>query len=65
MGRGVRFSEMWDDDLCIALCAESPRLEQWLQEEYATLIHVQTSFNVVKRVGDTVDRAEEIFVVNV
>ena len=56
---------MRDDDLGVALGTKSARLKQGLEEEHATLIHVQTRFDIVKSIRDTVDPSEEIIVIEV
>lgn len=56
---------MWDDDLCVAFGAKSTRLQQRLEEENAALIHVQTSFDIVQRIGDTINIGEEFVVVEI
>ena len=56
---------MRDDDLGVALGTKSARLKQGLEEEHATLVHVQTRLDIVKSIRDTVDPSEEIIVIEV
>ena len=56
---------MRDDDLGVALSTKSARLKQGLEEEPATLIHIQTRLDIVKSIRDTVDPSEEIIVIEV
>ena len=61
----VRLCEVGDDDLGVALRAEGTRLEERLLEEDTTLVHVQTRLDIIQSVGDTVDAAKEVLVVDV
>ena len=56
---------MRDDNLGVALGSQSTRLEKRLEEENATLVHVQTRLDIVKSIRDTVDPSEEIIVIEV
>ena len=63
--RRVGLCEVWDDDLGVALGTEGARFKQRLLVEDAALVHVLTSLNIIQSVGDTIDRGEEVRVVDV
>ena len=54
---------MRDDDLGVAFRAECTRFEERFLEEDATLVHVETSFDIVERVRDSIEGREEVIVI--
>lgn len=61
--RAVRFSEVRDDHLSVAFRAKCTGFEEWFLKENATLVHVETRFDVVERVGNSIKSREEVVAV--
>lgn len=58
--RTVGFSEVWDDYLSVAFRAQCTGLQEWFLKENATLVHVETGFDVVERVSNSIEIREEV-----
>ena len=65
LGRCVRLGQVWHNNLCVTLGAESARLEEGLLVEDAALVHVQTRFHVVQCICHAINAGEEVGIINV